>query len=83
MAWYKSDCSVLVGKPVDGPPLWIFIITKGNSVIVARPIASPFKAIPGPLLAVTPNFPAKDAPIALTIPAISSSAWKVLIPNDL
>ena len=55
----------------------------GNSVITPKPIASPFKAIPGPLLAVTANFPAKAAPSTLVIAAISSSAWKVLTPKFL
>ena len=45
------------------------------------PKNSPFKAIPGPEEAVTPNDPPKDAPKAAPIPAISSSAWNVLIPN--
>jgi len=70
----RSDCSVLVGKPVLGPPRWTLIITTGNSVMTARPIASPFSAIPGPLDAVTAIAPAKAAPIAVPTPAISSSA---------
>ena len=43
-------------------------------MITPRPIASPFNAIPGPLLAVTAKSPAKAAPSTLVIAAISSSA---------
>src|SRR5580692_3864962 len=47
-AWRRSACSVLVGRPVDGPPRWISQITSGNSTATARPIASVFRAMPGP-----------------------------------
>ena len=57
-AWYRSLCSVLVVKPVDGPPRCELMITSGNSVITASPIASPFKAMPGPEDEVTPRCPA-------------------------
>ena len=59
----------------------MFIISRGISSIVAKPIASPLSAIPGPEEVVTPKLPANEAPIAEHIPAISSSAWKVLIPK--
>jgi len=49
-------------------------ITSGNSVITARPIASCFKATPGPDVPVNPIWPAKLAPIAAQTAAISSSA---------
>src|SRR5213075_256464 len=78
MAWNRSDCSVLVGRPVDGPPRWTFTITSGSSVITARPIASVLRARPGPDDAVTPSEPANDAPIEAEIAAISSSAWNVV-----
>jgi hypothetical protein len=52
-------------------------ITSGSSAITARPIASPLSAMPGPLEAVTPMAPPKEAPIAAVTAAISSSAWKV------
>ena len=48
--------------------------------MIARPIASPLSAMPGPDDEVTPNCPAYDAPIAEAIAAISSSAWKVVMP---
>src|SRR6266404_4948352 len=38
----KSACSVLVGRPVDGPPRWMSQITNGISTATARPIASVF-----------------------------------------
>jgi len=39
------------------------------SAITASPIASDFKAIPGPLVDVAPSEPEKEAPIAVQIPA--------------
>ena len=62
------------GKPVEGPPRCTLIISKGISSITARPIASPFNAIPGPLVEVIPIDPPYAAPMAAVIPAISSSA---------
>src|SRR5260221_14636236 len=47
IACSKSACSVLVGKPVDGPPRWISQITMGSSGMAAGPMASVFKAMPG------------------------------------
>jgi hypothetical protein len=58
-------------------------ITSGSSAITARPIASPLSAMPGPLEAVTPMAPPKDAPTAEVTAAISSSAWKVRTLNRL
>ncbi len=78
-AWKRSDCSVLVGRPVEGPPRCTLMITSGSSVITASPIASVFKASPGPLEAVMPSDPANDAPMAAPMAAISSSAWKVVM----
>jgi len=49
----------------------------------ARPIASAFSAMPGPLLAVIPSEPPNAAPIAEEIAAISSSAWNVVTPKFL
>ena len=70
----KSVCSDLVGSPVEGPPRCTSIITNGSSAITARPIASLFSASPGPEVDVAARLPAKLAPIAVHIPAISSSA---------
>ena len=69
----KSDCSVFVGSPVQGPPLCTSTITKGSSVIIAKPIASDFSEMPGPEVVVTANLPANAAPIDVHMPAISSS----------
>src|SRR5262245_31382763 len=44
----RSDCSVLVGRPVDGPARWTSTITIGSSSITARPIVSLFRSSPGP-----------------------------------
>ena len=39
--------------------------------------------MPGPEVVVTPRRPAKAAPMAAPMPAISSSAWNVVTPNAL
>ena len=52
-------------------------------MITAKPIASDFKDNPGPEVVVHAKEPAKEAPIAEQIPAISSSAWNTLAPKDL
>ena len=39
--------------------------------------------MPGPEVVVMPSEPANDAPRAAPMPAISSSAWKVVTPNAL
>ena len=83
IACSRSACSVLVGSPVDGPPRWTSMTSSGSSVITARPIVSDFSAMPGPEVVVTPRRPANDAPSAAPMPAISSSAWKVVTPNAL
>ena len=49
--------------------------------MLARPMNSLFKHIPGPLVATTDKSPAKLAPMATPIAAISSSACTVLMPN--
>ena len=60
MACSRSACSVLVGRPVLGPPRCTSTMTSGSSVMTARPIASDFRQMPGPLVAVTPRAPPKD-----------------------
>ena len=57
--------------------------SSGSSVITARPMASDFSAMPGPEVVVTPRLPAKEAPMAAPMPAISSSAWNVVTPKSL
>ena len=57
IACSRSACSVLVGRPVDGPPRCTSITTNGSSVITARPMASDFSEIPGPEVVVTPSAP--------------------------
>ena len=79
-AWVRSACSVLVGMPVDGPARCTSTITSGSSSITASPIVSDFSAMPGPEVTVTPRSPAKLAPSAAPMAAISSSAWKVVTP---
>src|SRR5260370_34736563 len=77
MAWSKSACSVLVGRPVEGPPRWMSQITMGNSTMMARPIASVFSAMPGPEVVVMASAPEYAAPIAEAIAAMSASALNV------
>ena len=62
MAWRRSACSVLVGRPVDGPPRWMSMISSGSSRLMARPIISAFRSMPGPEVVVTPRAPPKAAP---------------------
>ena len=57
-AMFKSLCSTLVGMPVDGPARWELTMINGSSVLMARPMASALRAIPGPELEVTPKDPA-------------------------
>ena len=44
----------------------------------ARPSASCLSTMPGPLVVHTPRWPAKEAPSAVQMPAISSSIWQVI-----
>ena len=71
----RSDCSVLVGMPVDGPPRCTSTMTSGSSAMTASPIISDLSARPGPEVVVQPSAPPKEAPMAEPMPAISSSAW--------
>ena len=80
LACMTSPWLILVGIPVDGPPLWILTTTHGTSAITAYPIASCFKEKPGPLVAVIDFNPVNEAPITAHIEAISSSIWMNLPP---
>ena len=77
----RSDCSVFVGIPVDGPARWTSITIIGSSSATASPIVSAFRSMPGPLVAVTPSRPPNAAPSAIPAAAISSSAWIVRTPK--
>src|SRR5512140_2208235 len=79
-AWNRSDCSLLVGRPVEGPPRWTLTQTSGSSAIVARPSISDFSDMPGPEVAVIAFLPANDAPTTAPTPAISSSACSTVPP---
>ena len=83
MAWSKSVCSVLVGRPVLGPPRCTSITTNGNSAITASPIASLLRLSPGPDVEVHAKSPAKAAPIEIHAPEISSSACTTITPMSL
>ena len=82
-ATLRSAASVLVGRPVDGPPRWMSTISSGSSTEIASEIVSLFSITPGPLVVVTPRLPAKAAPRAMPTAAISSSAWTVRTPKCL
>ena len=82
-AWNRSDCSALVGIPVEGPARCEFTTTSGSSVAIARPSISVLSAMPGPEVEVTPSAPAYAAPTHAPMAAISSSAWKVITPYRL
>ena len=69
--------------PVDGPARITSTTIIGSSVITARPTVSAFRSMPGPLVPVTPRWPANDAPSAMFAAAISSSAWIVSTPKFL
>ena len=73
IAWKRSDCSPLVGRPVDGPPRWTSTATSGSSAMVARPRISDLSDMPGPELTVMTFLPANDAPTHAPTLAISSS----------
>ena len=84
IACSRSACSVLVGRPVDGPPRWMSTMSSGSSSETASPIVSDFSATPGPggrghrrARRRTPR------PAPRRCPAISSSAWKVRTPKFL
>ena len=51
--------------------------------MMANVSSSALRAIPGPLVEQIPSEPAKEAPMAAPIAAISSSAWNVTTPNRL
>ena len=80
IACSRSDCSVLVGSPVEGPPRWTSTMMRGSSRETARPMVSDLSATPGPDVVVTPMAPPKLAPRAAPMPAISSSHCIVVTP---
>ena len=82
MAISRSDCSVFVGMPVEGPARWTSITISGSSSATASPIVSALRSMPGPLVAVTPSAPPNEAPSAMPDAAISSSAWIVRTPRS-
>src|ERR1700751_910444 len=57
----KSACSVLVGRPVDGPPRCTSMTSNGRSVITASPSASAFRGRAGPRLCGAAGPPAISA----------------------
>jgi len=79
----RSVCSLLVGRPVEGPPRCTSITTSGSSSMTARFMASDFRQMPGPEVDVAASAPANDAPTALAQPDISSSHCTVMTPIDL
>ncbi len=74
-ACQRSDCSLLVGRPVEGPPRWTSTTTQGTSAMEARPSISVMSDRPGPDVDVMDFTPANDAPTTAPIAASSSSVW--------
>ena len=81
MATTESGHRTLADLGLDGAPAvhWNLrsptlcerTIVLGTGMLAAR----------GPLVVHTPRLPAKEAPIAAPMAAISSSAWKVFTPK--
>src|SRR5579884_489387 len=76
----RSDCSLFVGMPVDGPPRCTLKITDGISAIDDRPNISDISDSPGPDVAVIAFAPANDAPTTAPIAASSSSVCSDVPP---
>ena len=57
--------------------------SSGSSRLMPRLMVSDLSATPGPLVVVTPRWPANAAPSAEPAAAISSSAWNVRMPKFL
>ncbi len=83
LACRMSACSVLVGRPVEGPPRRTLPVTSGSSVATASPIASVLSARPVPEVAMIPRQPAQEEQSAPQIAAVSRSAQKVIAPSSL
>jgi len=58
-------------------------ITRGSSTMMARPIASVLRAMPGPEVVVMASAPEYAAPIAEVIAAISSFCLELITPKFL
>ena len=67
-------------KPVAGPGRWATTTTTGVSVMAARLTPSTIKANPPPEVPTMLGAPAKEAPMAMLIAAISSSACSTTRP---
>ena len=78
IACSRSDCSVLVGSPVDGPPRWTSTTTSGSSSDTASPMVSDFRATPGPDVVVTAREPPNAAPRAAP-PAFGEQAARQIL----
>ena len=76
----KSLCSVRVGSPVVGPGRCISTTTSGISAMPESPSASTIKEKPPPEVPVMAQGPANEAPIAILMAAISSSACSTTRP---
>ena len=77
----RSDCSLFVGRPVDGPPRCTLTITAGTSAIDERPSISAISERPGPDVAVIDFTPANDAPMTAPIAESSSSVCSAVPPS--
>src|SRR5680860_1617697 len=80
MNW-TSPSAPLVADPVAGPCLCTFTITRGISPMIARPMFSEYRLIPGPEEAVIARRPAATAPRHIPMDEISSSPWMTTPPR--
>ena len=77
----RSDCSVLVGSPVAGPPRCTSTTTRGISDIHASPNPSLISENPGPAVAVIAFLPANPPPRSPVIDSISELTWYANLPG--
>ena len=84
IACSRSDCSVLVGSPVDGPPRWTSTTISGSSSDHRQPDRLALQRDSRARRWWSRRAPRRTtAPSAAPMPAISSSAWNVRTPNRL
>ena len=81
IACSRSACSVLVGRPVLGPPRCTSTMMQRQFGHHGQADRLGLEADARAAGAVTPMAPPKEAPMAMPMAAISSSACRVLTPK--
>jgi len=82
MAWRRSACSVLVGRPVEVRPLHVDD-DEGQFEVDGQADGLGLEIEAGAAGGGHAERPAEGRAEAAPTPAISSSAWKVRMPNSL